>query len=183
LIVIRGIMRAQNDNAEFGGGPFAPSIAALFMPAAVIAAGYGTLLATLILFDMGDGAVARLCIVVLALAAPFLIAHAALRWVTTRLDIFSHAVHLQPGFPKNEQYVVPYALIRSVRVRRGLGGWLSGSGTVSIELTNGARIAACDLAEPERARDAILSRLHPPKPAELPAEELEKPEILRVSLG
>ena len=176
-------MRAQNDNAEIGGGPFAPSTTALFLPAALIVAGYGTFLTALILLGMGDSAIARLCMVVLALAAPFLIAYAVLRRVTTRLDIFSHAVHLQPGFPKNEQYVVPYALIRSVRVRRGLGGWLSRSGTVSIELTNGAPIAACDLAEPERARDAILSRLHPPKPVELPATELQKPEILRVSSG
>lgn len=176
-------MRAQNDNAETGGGPFAPSTIALLLPAALIIAGYGILLATLVFLDMGNSAVARLCIVILALAAPFLVAYAVLRRVSTRLDVFSHAVHLQPGFPKAGQYVVPYALIRSVRVRRGIGGWLAGSGTVFIELTNGARIAASDLAAPESARDAILSRLHPAKPVELSAEEPEKPENLRVSSG
>jgi len=174
-------MRAQNDNAEIGGGPFAPSARALFLPVALIVAGYGIGLAALIFLDMGNGATARLCMVVLALAIPFLIAHAVLRRLTTRLDVFSHAVHLQPGFPSNRHHVVPYALIRSVRVRRGLGGLLAGSGTVSIELTNGARLAACDLAAPERARQAIEARMAPSKAVELPAEEAETAEILRVS--
>lgn len=176
-------MRAQNDNADIGGGLFAPSTIALFLPVALIVAGYGVFLAALILAGMGDGAVARLCMVVLALASPFLIAHAALRRITTRLEIFSHAVHLQPGFPKKEQFVVPYALIRSVRVRRGFGGWLTGSGTVALELTNGARIAACDLSAPDRAREAIEARMAAPKTVEPAIEAAETPEILRISLG
>jgi membrane protein YdbS with pleckstrin-like domain len=183
LIVIRGIMRAQNDNADTGGGHFAPSALALFLPAAVIIGGYGLLLALLAVAGKADGAIARLCMIVLALAAPFLVAHAVLRRITTRVDVFSHAVHLQPGFPSNQRHVVPYALIRAVRVRRGPGGRLAGSGTLSIELTNGGRIAACDLAAPELARQAIEARRSSPKTADLPAQPAEMPEILRISSG
>jgi membrane protein YdbS with pleckstrin-like domain len=176
-------MRSVNDNADTGSGPFAPSAIALLLPAALIVIGYGFGLAMLVASGLGDGSVARLCMIVLGLAAPFLVAHAVLRRVTTRLDIFSHAVHLQPGFPRNSRYVVPYGLIRSVRVRRGFGGWLTRTGTVSLELSNGMRLEACDLANPGRARDAIEAQMASTKAVKPPLEEAAEPAIRRVSLG
>ncbi|MDP3896116.1 MAG: PH domain-containing protein, partial [Mesorhizobium sp.] len=143
-------MRAENDNGDdAGGGRFQPSRVSLFLPVAVILVGYSLVLLTLAVAGRSDGAIARLCIVVLTLIVPFLIAHAVLRLVTMRLLVLRHTLHLHPGFPRSERYEIPYGLIESMRIRRGIGGRIAGSGTLVLTLADGQKVAACDLADPE----------------------------------
>lgn len=153
-------MRGENDNAAASGtGPFRASVRSLFVPAAVFALLYGLPLAGLLIAGKGDGALARLAIVTLSAGLPFLIAYAVLRRVTARVDVMPHALLLHPGFPSVRQNAVPYRSIRSVSVRKGLGGRLSGSATLVVELAGGARRAVADLADAEAARAAVLARI------------------------
>lgn len=152
-------MRGVNDNADLGtGGPFVPSTLSVFLPSLVIIAGYGLLLLTLVLGGRGDGAIARLCLAVLALGGPFLLAHAALRRFTTRADLLPHAAYLHTGFPAGQPHEVPYDAIRRAFVRHGLAGGLTGAGTLVVELLDGRRISVCDLARADAAV-AALERL------------------------
>ena len=177
-----GQMHAENDNSdELASGRFQPSRLALYLPAAVIFAGYGVLLTVLVVLGKADGAIARLCLVVLTLAIPFLVAHASLRLVTARLVALPHTLHLHPGFPRNDRFEIPYALIASMRVRHGIAGRLLGSATLVLELADGQVLAACDLADAEGAMTAIAARRHalasqPPASEEL--APLAKPLVI-----
>ena len=151
-------MWAGNDNSGQGGGTFAPSARALLLPVAVIAIGYLAMLAVLFGTGKSDGALARLCIAALGIGVPFVLAHAVLRLMTTRLVIMPHVVQVVPGFPQTQYYSVPYGLIRSVHVERGLGGRLAGSATLRFELANGEKTAVCDIADPHAALAAIEAR-------------------------
>jgi len=181
VIVIRGIMRGANDNAEHtGSGPFTASARGLVLPILVVTALYGLPLMALLVSGWGDGALARLCILALSLSLPFLIAYAVLRRATARIDVMPHTLLLHPGFPRTGQYVVPYSVIRGVRVRRGLGGRLARSATLVVDLAGGTPFAVSDLADAEAARAAILDRLEQRRPApsiEIPAESAEIPRI------
>ena len=149
-------MRGVNDNADLGtGGPFLPATVAVFLPSLIIICGYGMLFSALALAGRADGAIARLCIAVIALGGPFLLAHAALRRFTIRADLMPHAAYLHTGFPAGQPFEAPYGLIRRAEVRRGLVGRLTGSGTLVVELLDGRRIAVCDLARPDAAAAAI----------------------------
>lgn len=177
-------MRGANDNAETAGdGPFTASARGLVLPVIVVGGLYGLPLAVLLIAGQGDGALARLCILALCLSLPFLIAYAILRRVTARVDVMPHTLLLHPGFPRTGQFVVPYSVIRGIRVRRGLGGRLSGTSTLVVDLAGGTPFDVADLADAEAARAAILARLELRKPA--PAAEIaaELPEIPRILMG
>ena len=177
-------MRGANDNAETaGGGPFTASSRGLALPVIVVAALYGLPLAGLLAAGQGDGALARLCILALCLSVPFLIAYAVLRRVTARVDVMPHTLLLHPGFPRTGQFVVPYSVIRGVRIRRGLGGRLSGTSTLVVDLAGGSPFEVADLAEADAARASILSRLELRKPAPRAEIPTELPEIPRILIG
>lgn len=149
-------MRGDNDNPDVGaGGSFTPSTRAIFLPTLLIVSGYAAAFALLWVFGRGDGALARLCLLVLAIGGPFLVAHAVLRRFTVRVDVMPHAVYAHSGFPRNAPDEIPYALIRRLTLRRGPVGRLTGSGTLVFEIAGGTSIAVADLARPEQALRAI----------------------------
>lgn len=175
-------MRGANDNAEHtGSGSFTASARSLVLPILIVTALYGLPLMALLVAGRGDGALARLCILALCLSLPFLIAYAVLRRATARIDVMPHTLLLHPGFPRTGQYVVPYSVIRGIRVRRRLGGKLAGSSTLVVDLAGGTPFAVADLADADAARAAILDRLEqrkPLPPVEIPVESAEIPRIL-----
>ena len=63
------------------------SALALFLPGLVVAAGYGAFLLALVLSGKGEGALARVCLLVLVIVVPLLLAHAGLRLSTTQLTL------------------------------------------------------------------------------------------------
>jgi len=177
-------MRGANDNAETAGdGPFTASARGLALPVLMVGWLYGLPLAGLLIAGQGDGALARLCILALCLSLPFLIAYAVLRRATARVDVMPHTLLLHPGFPRTGQFVVPYSVIRGIRVRRGIGGRLSGTSTLVIDLAGGAPLEIADLADAEGARAAILARLEQRKPAPMAEIPAELPEIPRILTG
>lgn len=152
-------MQGRNDNAT-AGGEFLPSRLALFLPMAMIAAGYGILLAALALSGRSGSTAFRFCAAVLALGVPFLFAHALLRQLTIRVRLLPHAVFVHRGFPSLDAVEIPYERILAQRIVRGFGGRLTGAGTLILEIDRGSRLAICDLADPETARDCIAVHVH-----------------------
>ncbi len=158
------VIPAENDNGEVDPGRentllFQPSWFALFLPTAVIATGYAVALGVLQLLGKGDGAFARLCIVVLALGVPLLLANALLRYFTIHIRFLSDTIIVHPGFPRRNAREIAYPLIRDVRVSQGMSGKLSNSGTLILELVTGQRVAIGDLAEPHKVESAMELRL------------------------
>ena len=138
-----------NDNRSPGGIlRLRASPWALLLPTAVITAGYGLLLLILSWRGLGDSAVARLCMVVLGFAVPFIAAHAVLRLITVEVRPMGHALVVRRGFPQAGAVEVPWDDISRVSVRRGPGGRLTGSGTLVIARTDGRRIAVADIDAP-----------------------------------
>lgn len=169
-------MRGDNDNPDVGaGGSFLPSGRAIFLPTIVIVAGYAAVLLSLWLLGRGEGALARLCLVVLAVGGPFLAAHAVLRRFTIRVDVMPHAVYVHSGFPRSAPDEIPYLLIRRLTLTRGPVDRLAGSGTLVFEIAGGTRIAAAHLARPGEALRAVgrlideASRILETAPAEAAA--------------
>lgn len=155
-------MPSHNDNQRMTGRTvFGPSRAALFLPVSVVVIGYAAFLAGLAAAGLGDGPIFRFGIAVLALGAPFLVAHAWLRAVTIRAQLLPHALFLHRGFPSLGAVELPYGEIAGLRVARGPGGRLTGSGTLIVDLVAGGSLTVCDLAEPEEARLAITALLRP----------------------
>lgn len=154
------LIRAVNDNPEIAGaGGFGPARWALFLPTAVVIVGYTALLAFLWIAGRSDGALFRLGLVILALGTPIMLAHAILRTYTVKLQPMAQALYVHRGFPRAEAIEIPYPMIRSTRNRRGIGGYLTGSGTLVIELVTGGTVVVCDLENAAGAKktiDAIL---------------------------
>ncbi|RST88057.1 PH domain-containing protein [Aquibium carbonis] len=170
-------MRGDNDNPDVGsGGPFLPCAAALFLPMVLITAGYAATLLTLWYVGLGDGTLARLCILVLALAVPFLAAHALLRRFTIRIDVFPHAVYVHTGFPRRAPIEIPYALIGRLTLERGPVGRLTGSGTLVFEVAGGMRIEAADIARPSEALRAIGRLVGASAVSFVPATDVMEPD-------
>jgi membrane protein YdbS with pleckstrin-like domain len=177
-------MRGDNDNPDDGAeGPFFPSTRAVFLPTVVIVSGYAAAFASLWFFGRGEGALARLCLLVLAVGGPFLVAHAVLRRFTVRIDVMPHAVYAHTGFPRNAPEEIPYALIRRLTLRQGPVGRLTGSGTLVFEIAGGTSIAVADLARPHHAL-RVIGRLIDDAargfvPAAAPAEPGERRSIFQ----
>lgn len=149
-------MRGDNDNPDVGaGGSFLPSGRAIFLPTILIVGGYAVVFLSLWLFGLGEGGLARLCLLALAVGGPFLVAHAVLRRFTIRVDVMPHAVYVHSGFPRRAPDEISYALIRRLTLVRGPVGRLTGSATLVFEIAGGTRIAVDHLARPDEAFRAI----------------------------
>lgn len=141
------------------------SAVALFLPALVVAAGYGALLFALVLADRENGPLARVCMIVLAIGVPLLLAHAGLRLSTTRLELHTAYLEAHPGFPARDPVTIPYAAVSRTTVRRGLSGWITGAGSLIIERENGLPVTVSGLSDPDAAvaeltayRDAVHAK-------------------------
>ncbi len=154
------LMLGENDNLLAGSGrKYHASKTALFLPVAIIAAGYAALFTWLFATGNADGGMGRLSLVVLSAGIPFLVAHAVLRYFTIQIRMQPHALLLHTGFPRSEPYHVPYRLIQKVSIRRGIGGRIAGSGTLVFRLVSGQKITICDLEDPQAAYDEIETLL------------------------
>lgn len=149
-------MLGENDNLAVGSGiAYHPSMAALFAPVIVVAAGYALLSAWLWYAGISDSNIARLSIIVLTIGVPILCAHAVLRYFTIRIQLQSGFVLASTGFPRGEPRKIPYQLIRDLVIKRGFAGRLADSGTLVFHLVTGQTIAVCDLARPALIREEI----------------------------
>lgn len=134
------------------------SAPALFLPGFVVAAGYAGLWAFLTMGGRGEGALARLSLLILVLGVPLLLAHAGLRLSTTRLTLRGAHLEAHPGFPARDPVIVSYRAITSVAVRRGLSGRITGAGSLVISRENGAPVIVAGLASPAAVLADISAR-------------------------
>ncbi|SOE13828.1 hypothetical protein SAMN05877838_0952 [Hoeflea halophila] len=143
-----GLTEAAGASDQFA---WRASAAALFLPALVVAAGYGALLLALVLADRGNGPLARVCMIVLVIGVPLLLAHAGLRLSTTRLALHASYLEVHPGFPARDPVTIPYASVSRATVRRGLSGWITGAGSLVIERESGLPVIVSGLSSPDTA--------------------------------
>lgn len=153
----------ENDNlAAPAGHIFRASKVALFLPVAVIAAGYGLLL--LWLWSTGESAsgIARLAAIVLALGIPLLLAHAALRYATISVQLRDGFIQARPGFPQGVTHSIAYTDIEDIEIKRGISRLAGSYGTLVLRSRTAERISICDLGNPEIIRSEILERANSP---------------------
>jgi len=131
------------------------SALALFLPGLVVAAGYAALWSVLYYVGRGDGALARVCLMVLVIIVPLLFAYAGLRLSTTRLTLRGAELEAHPGFPARDPVIVAYPSVTGMSLRRGLSGWITGAGSLVIERSTGEPVIVSGLSCP----DAVLADL------------------------
>ncbi len=134
------------------------SVLALLLPGLVIAAGYGALWIWLFVNDRGGGALARVCLMVLVLVVPSLLAYAGLRLSTMRLTLRGAHLEAHPGFPARDPVIMAYAAVTGLSLRRGLSGWITGAGSLVIERDNGAPVVISGLKSPDAALADLAAR-------------------------
>lgn len=134
------------------------SAAALFLPTVVVAGGYAALWLYLMQDGRGSGNLARVSLAVLAIGVPCLLAHAGLRWSTTRLTLRGSHLEAHPGFPARDPVIVAYASITGLRIRRGLAGRLTGAGSLIIERDPEAPVVVSGLTDAEKALSETMRR-------------------------
>ncbi|WP_110033933.1 PH domain-containing protein [Hoeflea marina] len=147
------------------------SAMALFLPTLVIAVGYAGLWAYLLLSGREAGALARASQAVLILGVPLLLVHAGLRLATTEMILRGSQLEIHPGFPARDPVHIAYRDIGTIRLRRGLSGRLTGSGSLILEVPAGRPVVVCALQEPEAALAAIRSRCSREEPPARAVEE------------
>lgn len=147
-------------------GVWRASPLALFLPALVVATGYGALLVALVLLGRGEGPLARICVLVITIVVPLLLAYAGLRFSTTRMTLRPAHLEVHPGFPARDPVLIAYPAITRVALRRGLSGWITGAGSLVIERDDGAPVIVSGLSGP----DAALSELAAHRDAVRPSE-------------
>lgn len=157
-------MRVVDDPSEFESVPRRSEHVyrarwQLFLPTLAIAVLYLAAWAWLVSTGRGDGALARLFVLVMAIGVPLLAFHAFLRYHTIRVHVLDKVVRYHPGWPKDLPVDMPPDLIEEVKVRRGLSGRLFGGGTLVMVLTTGQKAAIADLADPEGAKTEIEAML------------------------
>lgn len=135
------------------------SALALFLPGLVVAGGYAALWLFLHLDGRGDGPLARVCLLVLVIGVPLILAHAGLRLSTTGLALRGAHLEAHPGFPARDPVSVAYTAVTGVSLKRGLSGWITGAGSLVIERENAPTVVVAGLADPEGARADLSGRL------------------------
>jgi hypothetical protein len=131
---------------------------ALFLPGLVVAAGYGALWISLYLNGRGEGALARVCLMVLIIVVPSLLAYAGLRLSTTRLTLRGAHLEAHPGFPARDPEIMTYTAVTRLSLRRGLSGWITGAGSLVIERDNGLPVVVSGLSSPDVALADLSDR-------------------------
>lgn len=153
-----GLILEKND-AQTQGIPLFSAHWHIFAPTIIILIAYSFSWLLLAMADMSDSNLARLFIVVMAVFVPLLAAHAFLRYQTIRVQVNDDCLFCHPGWPKDLPIEVPISMVKSVTVKRGLSGRLFGGGTLVLQLVAENKIIIADLAEPEKAKDAILNAI------------------------
>lgn len=150
---------AVNENDKEGNGAatdhFRPSVVALILPTVLIALGYGALWLWLYFSGREDTALARICMFVLLLGVPLLVAYCLLRFATLGIKIYNKHLRVHSGFPSRDPVDIPFAFVESAQIEYGLVGRLTGAGSIKINLSAGRPIAVAGLKDPIQVKSRI----------------------------
>ena len=133
---------------------------ALFLPGLVVAGGYAGLWLFLSATGRGEGALARVCLLVLVIGVPLILAYAGLRLSTLGLTLRGAHLEVHPGFPARDPVNVAYTAVTRLALRRGLSGWLTGA-RLACDRT-GRRTAGGGGRTGESKDSAIVGSVGPP---------------------
>lgn len=158
---------SNGDNAagEAGGEEAIATLAdarahwSLFLPAACVALLYGVSYLLLAVAGKAEGELARLVLLVLAIAPPLLLAGAFLRYYSTGLAVTEDHILVARGWPRRTGEELPLDAVKAVEVLAGRMQRRFGAGQIRLTLASGRRIVISDLARPDSIAAAISERL------------------------
>lgn len=134
----------------------------IFVPTIVIAILYFCGLVMLWILGKADGALARLFIIVLTVAVPLLIIHALLRYNTSSVQLAEECVRYHRGWPARVPVEMPYIMLESVSIKRGLSGLMFGGGTLVMKLKTGDKVSVPDLKHPKQVQELLREKISVP---------------------
>jgi hypothetical protein len=149
-------IQGENDNTQAGVMAFGPARLALFLPALAIAVSYGVLMLVLWAGGWTNGSFARLCLLVLLIGVPLLVAHAGLRAITVGVRLEPRGVVLSRGFPARGAIILGWHEIADAGAS---GRGFFGGHTLQVEDTSGGRTSIHDLARADEAAALIRTRI------------------------
>lgn len=137
---------------------FRSSLQTLLLPALIIAIGYGSAWGWLYLNDQSQTALARLCMFVLVLGVPLLIAYNVLKFATLGIRLFDDNLIVHKGFPARDPMAIDYQFIKSVELDYGWFGQFTGVASMHIYPKAGKPITVSGLRYPVDALSAVQER-------------------------
>ena len=137
---------------------FRSSLMTLLLPALIIAIGYGVAWGWLYLNGQSQTALARLCMFVLVLGVPLLIAYNTLKFATLGIRLFGGHMIVHKGFPARDPMDIDYQYIKNVELEYGWFGQFTGVASMHIFLKAGKPITVSGLRYPEKALEAVQER-------------------------
>lgn len=137
---------------------FRSSLMTLLLPAFIIAVGYGGAWGWLYLNDQSQTALARLCMFVLVLGVPLLIAYNTLKFATLGIRLFANSMIVHKGFPARDPMEIDYQFIKNVELEFGWFGQFTGVASMHIYLKAGKPITVSGLRYPQKALLAVQER-------------------------
>lgn len=137
---------------------FRSSLLTLLLPALIIAIGYGGAWAWLYLNDQSQTALARLCMFVLVLGVPLLIAYNVLKFATLGIRLFDDHLIVHKGFPARDPMEIGYQFIKNVELEYGWFGQFTGVASMHIYPKAGKAITVSGLRFPKDALHAVQER-------------------------
>ena len=121
----------------------------LFAPAILVALVYGLMWLVLVLLGRGDGAVARICLLVFSIGSPLLLVYGFLRYNSVWIALAGDELCLARGWPRLSHDQIPLGKISGIRLRQSFVGRHFHVGEVLVETRDGQRYRVSDIADPE----------------------------------
>ncbi len=137
---------------------FRSSLITLLLPALIIAIGYGSAWGWLHFNDQSHSAIARLCMFVLVLGVPLLIAYNVLKFATLGIRLFDDYLIVHKGFPARDPMEIDYQFIKNVELEYGWLGQITGVASMHIYPKAGKPITVSGLRDPQIALKAVHER-------------------------
>ncbi len=122
----------------------------LFAPAFIVAFCYGLIWAVLVFIGRGDGAVARICILVFSIGTPLLLVYGFLRYNSVWIVVAGNVLRFSRGWPRIGDEQIKLRDIASIKLLQSFIGRAFGVGEILVELHNGQRFRISDIATPEQ---------------------------------
>jgi len=121
----------------------------LFAPAVLVAFLYGLIWLVLAVLGRGDGAVARICILVFSIGSPLLLVYGFLRYNSVWIVLAGDELCLARGWPRLGHIRILLGDISSIRLLQSFIGRRFGVGEVLVEMQNGRRYRVSDIGAPD----------------------------------
>ncbi len=130
--------------------------ASVFLPALVIAVLYGGIWLFIVALGKGDGALARLMVLICVIGVPAVFLHAFLRFMSTSADLTERTLVINRGWPRRRTVTLDLRDVVDVQTRQTVLGRVLGVGTLIVRNSKGSRYRINDLAAPILFMRAVL---------------------------